>query len=230
MMHLPFADRVEAGRLLARELASRPIAGLQDGNAVVLALTRGGVPVGFAVADRLCLPLDIIVVRKLGVPWQPELAIGAIAGGTRILDESLIRQLGISAEDLDETIAVEQAEMRRREEVYRGGAPALNLHGRPAILIDDGLATGNTMLAAVRHVRTLKPSSVIIGVPVGPREACDRLRSEVDDLVCLATPHLFCAVGEWYRDFEQVSDAEVRKLLAESRQQLRGHKAASVAV
>ncbi len=229
-MHLPFADRVEAGRLLARELALRPVAGLQDGDAVVLALTRGGVPVGFAVADRLCLPLDIVVVRKLGVPWQPELAMGAIAGGTRILDESLIRQLGISAEDLDETVAVEQAEMHRREGVYRGGTPVLDLHGRPAILIDDGLAMGHTMLAAVRHVRTLKPASVIIGVPVGPREACDRLRSEVDDLVCLATPHLFCAVGEWYRDFEQVGDAEVRKLLAESRQQLRGHKAASVAV
>jgi putative phosphoribosyl transferase len=230
MMHLPFADRVEAGRLLARELASRPIAGLEDGDAVVLALTRGGVPVAFAVADRLCLPLDIVVVRKLGVPWQPELAMGAIASGTRVLDENLIRQLGIPAEDLEESIASEQAEMQRREEVYRGGTPALDLHGRPAILIDDGLATGNTMLAAVRHVRTLKPSSVIIGVPVGPREACDRLRSEVDDLVCLATPHLFCAVGEWYRDFEQVSDAEVRKLLAQSRRQLRSHKAASAAV
>jgi putative phosphoribosyl transferase len=229
MMHLPFADRLEAGRLLARELASRPIAGLQNGDAVVLALTRGGVPVGFEVADRLCLPLDIIVVRKLGVPWQPEVAMGAIARGTRILDENLIRQLGISAEDLDETIAFEQAEMRRREEVYRGGVPAIDLDGRPAILIDDGLATGNTMLAAVRQIRTLNPSSVIVGVPVGPREACDRLRSEVDHVVCLATPHLFCAVGEWYRDFEQVSDAEVRKLLAESRRQFRSHKAAAAA-
>jgi len=217
MVHLPFADRVEAGRLLARELACRPIAALHQGDAVVLALTRGGVPVGFAVADRLCLPLDIIVVRKLGVPWQPELAMGAIASGTRVLDENLIRQLEISAEDLDETIASEQAGMQRREEVYRGGTPALNLYGRPAILIDDGLATGNTMLAAVRHVRTLKPSSVIIGVPVGPREACDRLRCEVDDVVCLATPHLFCAVGEWYRDFAQVSDDQVRKLLAQRR-------------
>lgn len=230
MVHLPFADRVEAGRLLARELASRPVDGFHDGDAVVLALTRGGVPVGAAVADRLCLPLDIVVVRKLGVPWQPELAMGAIASdGTRILDHNLIRELEISAADLEDTIAVEQAEMRRREEVYRGGAPPLNLRGRPAILIDDGLATGHTMLAAVRHVRNLKPSRLIIGVPVGPRDACDRLRPEVDDLVCLATPHLFCAVGEWYRDFEQVTDAEVRKLLAESRQ-LRSHKTASAAV
>jgi putative phosphoribosyl transferase len=187
--------------------------------------------VGFAVADRLCLPLDIVVVRKLGVPWQPELAMGAIASdGTRILDHNLIRELEISAGDLEETISLEQAEMRRREEVYRGGAPPLNLRGRPVVLIDDGLATGNTMVAAVRCVRSLKPSSVIIGVPVGPRDACDRLREEVDDLVCLATPHLFCAVGEWYRDFEQVTDAEVRKLLAESRRQLRSHRAASVAV
>jgi putative phosphoribosyl transferase len=174
MVHLPYADRVEAGRLLARELCSCPTSGLQDGDVVVLALARGGVPVGFAVADRLCLPLDIIVPG--------------------------------------------------------GGTPALNLEGRPVVLIDDGLATGNTMMAAVRHVRTLKPASVIIGVPVGPREACDRLRCEVDHLFCLAMPHLFCAVGEWYRDFEEVSDVEVRKLVSESRRQLRSHKAASAGV
>ena len=230
MVHLPFADRIEAGRLLARELASRPIAGLQDAGAVVVALTRGGVPVGSAVADRLCLPLDIIVVRRLGVPWQPELVMGAIARGIRILDENLIRQLEISPEDLEETIAVEEAELQRREEIYRAGTSPLDLHGRPAVLIDDGLATGDTMLAAVRYVRSLQPASLIIGVPVGQREACDRLRPEVDDLICLATPHLFCAVGEWYRDFEHVSDTEVRKLLAEGRRQLRNHKAASVTV
>jgi predicted phosphoribosyltransferase len=230
-VHLPFADRVAAGRLLARELASGktlslPIDSQRDA-AVVLALTRGGVPVGFQVADRLRIPLDIVVVRKLGVPWQPELAMGAIAGESPILDDGMIRQLGISAADIEEIIAREQAEMRRREELYRGGIPALALHGRSAILVDDGLATGSTMLAAVRHVRGLDPARTIIGVPVGSKDACDRLRGEVDDLVCLAVPDLFFAVGEWYRDFAQVSDAEVKHLLTESRQQLRKHPASS---
>jgi putative phosphoribosyl transferase len=227
MVHLPFADRVEAGRLLARELSSRNIFQSRS-TAVVLALTRGGVPVGFAVADRLCIPLDIVVVRKLGVPWQPELAVGAIAGGTRVLDSALIRRLGISAEDIDDTIARERAEMLRREELYRDGNPALELCGRLAIVVDDGLATGNTMLAAVRHVRGLAPARVIAAVPVGSREACQRLRAEADDLVCLAVPERFCAVGEWYQDFEQVSDAEVRRLLIESRLQLRKHLATPV--
>lgn len=227
MVNLPFADRVEAGRLLARDLSSGKNALLQDAAAVVLALARGGVPVGFAVADRLRLPLDVIVVRKLGVPWQPELAMGALAGGSRILDDRMICQLGISAEDIGEATAREQAEMNRREELYRGGSPAADLHGRQAILVDDGLATGSTMLAAVRHVRSLEPARVIIAVPVGSREGCDRLRHEADDLVCLATPEFFCAVGEWYREFAQVSDDEVRKRLAESRRQLRKHFAST---
>ncbi len=229
MVSLPFADRMEAGHLLARALNSRKIA--QPGDpAVVLALTRGGVPVGFEVADRLRLPLDIVVARKLGVPWQPELAMGAITDGAQVLDAPMIRQLGISDEQVEDTIEREQAEMRRRQELYRGGKPALELLGRTAILVDDGLATGNTMLAAVRHVRSLKPAKVVIGVPVGSKEACDRLRGEVNDLVCLATPELFCAVGEWYRDFHQVSDVEVYNLLAESRQQLRAHLASTVTV
>jgi putative phosphoribosyl transferase len=222
VVHLPFTDRVEAGRLLAKELSSRDTCQPHDA-AVVLALTRGGVPVGFAVADRLCIPLDVIVVRKLGVPWQPELAMGAIAEGSKILDNGIIRQLGISAEDIEDTIARERAEMRRREELYRGENPALDLHGRAVILVDDGFATGSTMLAAVRHVHGLHPARVIVAVPVGSKDACDRLRQEVDDLVCLATPEHFFAVGEWYRDFEQVSDAEVRRLLTESRLQLRKH-------
>ncbi len=226
MVHLPFADRVEAGRLLAKELSSRNICQSNDTSAV-LALTRGGVPVGFAVADRLCIPLDVIVVRKLGVPWQPELAMGAIAGGEPILDDEMIRELGISLEDLEETIDREHAEMKRREELYRGDNPALDLRGRLAILVDDGLATGSTMMAAVRHVRDLGPARVIVAVPVGSRDACDRLRREADDLVCLATPERFFAVGEWYQDFEQVSDAEVRRLLTESRQQLQKHLAAA---
>jgi putative phosphoribosyl transferase len=219
MVYLPFADRVEAGRLLARELSSRKT----DSQHVVLALTRGGVPVGFQVADRLHIPLDIVVVRKLGVPWQPELAMGAIAGESPILDDSTIRQLGVSAEDVEDTIAREQSEMRRREELYRDGNPALDLHGQSVILVDDGLATGSTMLAAVRHVRALNAASAIIGVPVGSKDACDRLRREADDIVCLAVPDRFFAVGEWYRDFEQVSDAEAQHLLTERRSQLRKH-------
>ncbi len=225
MVHLPFADRLEAGRLLAAVPSLRKYT---EGG-IVLALTRGGVPVGFAVADRLHLPLDIIVVRKIGVPWQPELAMGAIAGTTRILDDRMIQELGIADEDVENIIAREQTEMKRREDLYREGKPALDLHGRVAILIDDGLATGSTMLAAVRHARSLKPAKVIVGVPVGSAEARRRLRKEVDELVCLAIPECFFAVGEWYRDFGQVSDAEVRNLLAESRRQLRTHLGSAAA-
>jgi predicted phosphoribosyltransferase len=221
MVQLPFADRVEAGRLLAAELSLRKIAR----DAVILALTRGGVPVGFAVADRLHLPLDIIVARKIGVPWQPELAMGAIAGTAQFLDDRMIQGLGISDEDVEQIVAREQAEMKRREELYRGGKPAPDLHGKSAILIDDGLATGSTMLAAVRHARSLKPAKVIIGVPVGSEEAAARLRKEVDELVCLAIPEFFSAVGEWYRDFQQVNDAEVENLLVESRRRLRKYLA-----
>jgi predicted phosphoribosyltransferase len=225
MIHLPFADRLEAGRLLAAEFSRRGI----GQNAVILALTRGGVPVGFAVADRLHLPLDIVVARKLGVPWQPELAMGAIAGAARILDDRMIAELGISEEDVEEIIGREQTEMKRREELYRGGKPALDLHGHTAILIDDGLATGSTMTAAARQVRSLKPGRVIIAVPVGSREACGRLRREADELICLAAPEIFYAVGEWYRDFAQVSDGEVQSLLAESRRRLSKHMTSTTA-
>jgi putative phosphoribosyl transferase len=219
MIDLPFTDRREAGRLLADELSLRNIAQ----NTVVLALARGGVPVGFAVADRLRLPLDVIVARKLGVPWQPELAMGAIAGTARILDDRMIQQLGISNEEVAGIVTREQTEMRRREELYRGGEPALDLHGKSVILIDDGLATGSTLLAAVSYVRSLEPEAVTIGVPVGSGEACNRLRKKVNDLVCLAIPEPFVAVGQWYQDFQQVSDNEVKNLLAESRHLLRKH-------
>lgn len=213
MIHLPFKDRVEAGRLLADEIARRK----DSHDAIVLALTRGGVPVGYAVAERLRIPLDIIIARKIGVPWQPELAMGAMAGSARVLDDRMIRELGIQDEDVARIIAREQAEIKRREELYRGGRPARAIEGRTALLIDDGLATGNTMLASVRHARTLRPKKIIIGVPVGSSEACARLRDEADDVICLATPDFFLAVGEWYEHFEQVSDTEVQKLLAESR-------------
>jgi len=225
MIHLPFADRLEAGDLLGIELLRR----MHARNAVVLALARGGVPVGFAAANRLGLQLDVIVARKLGVPWQPELAMGAIAGTARVLNEGMLAELEISADAVEKVIAREQAEMRRREELYRGGRPAPDLAGRTAILVDDGLATGSTMLAAVRHVRSLKSARTIVAVPVGSRDACNHLRTEADDVVCLAIPDFFYAVGEWYRDFRQVGDDEVRNLLTESREGFARHTASSVA-
>lgn len=221
MVHLPFADRVEAGRLLARELSSRDI----GSNAVILALARGGLPVGFAVADRLHLPLDVIVARKLGVPWQPELAMGAIAGGARVLDERMIRELRIAEDDIEDIARRERAEMARREQLYRGGKPALDLRGRTAILVDDGLATGSTMVAAVLHARAMNAAKVIVAVPVGSAQGCGRLAREANEVICLSIPQVFCAVGEWYRDFRQVSDTEVQHLLAESHHKIETMKA-----
>ena len=219
MMHLPFENRVEAGRLLAEELKRCRL----DPRAAIFALTRGGVPVGFEVADRLRLPLDVIVARKIGVPWQPELAMGAIAGSVQVLDARLIEQLGIADEDVRSIIEREKAEVKRREELFRERGPAVDPEGRTAVIVDDGLATGSTMLASVRYARTLKPSKIIIAIPVGSREGCARLRGEADELVCLSVPELFFAVGEWYRDFEQVTDDEVRRLLALNRKQLDSH-------
>lgn len=216
MVQLPFSDRAEAGRLLAVELATRKL----PHDVVVLALPRGGVPVGLEVAKVLHAPLDVVVVRKLGVPWQPELAMGAIAGGSvQVVDEELIADLRISRREVDAAVEKEKVEVERREKLYRSGRPAPDLRGKAVLLVDDGLATGSTMLVAARYVRALKPAKMIIGVPVGSREACERLEKEADELVCLATPDLFMAVGEWFRDFRQVSDAEVQRLLEESRQQ-----------
>jgi predicted phosphoribosyltransferase len=219
MVHLPFTDRRAAGQLLANELGRHNISGAS----VVLALPRGGVPVGFVVAEQLHLPLDVVVVRKLGVPWQPELAMGAIAASAQVRDSRVIRQLAISDAEVEEVVAREQAELRRREDLYRGGAPPSPLNGRTVILIDDGLATGSTMLVAVRHVRAMNPARVIVGVPVGSVEACERLRRESDSVICLATPDPFGAVGAWYRDFAQVGDTEVQDLLTQSRERMRLH-------
>jgi putative phosphoribosyl transferase len=212
MIHLPFADRLEAGKLLAVELSGRKLS-----DAVVVALARGGVPVGFAVAHRLGLLLDVLVARKPGVLWQRELAMGAIAGTARVSNEGLLADLGVSAEEVEMAIAREQSEMKRRDGLDREGQPAVDFSGKTAILVDDGLATGSTMLASLRHVRNVRAAKAIVAVPVGSRDACDHLRREADDVVCLATPEFFYAVGEWYRDFHQVSDNEVRDLLAESR-------------
>jgi predicted phosphoribosyltransferase len=181
---------------------------------VVLALVRGGVPVGAAVAERLDLPLDILVARKIGLPSQPELAIGAMAGRVQVLDEHIIRALDVPRPAIARVIAREQAEMQRREALYRGRRPALEVQGRDVILVDDGLATGSTAIAAVRHLRSLGPTSITVAVPVGSRQACRALAQEADEMVCLETPEPFEAVGLWYRDFDQVNDAEVDDLLA----------------
>jgi predicted phosphoribosyltransferase len=209
MVNLPFQDRTEAGRLLGAELAARTV----GPNPIVLALPRGGVPVGLGAAEALHAPLDILVVRKLGVPGQPELAMGAIAGETRVLDYRIIRGLGISYDSLQAVISRETKEMMRREMLYRGCAPEPDLRGRTVVLVDDGLATGSTMVAAARQVRSLHAQKVIVAVPVGSSAACSRLRQEADACVCLAMPEPLSAVGEWYADFRQITDEEVREIL-----------------
>jgi len=204
---------VDAGRALAKALAARK--DLAD--AIVLALPRGGVPVGYEVAEVLGLPLDVLVVRKLGLPSQPELAMGAIAsGGAVVLNEDVVRYLGGRAEVLEQVKLREQAELERREREYRGERAPLQMAGRDAILVDDGLATGATMEAAVRALRAVNAKRVIVAVPVASAQARDRIAAVADEVVCLETPVFFSAVGQWYRDFGQTSDEEVRELLAQS--------------
>jgi putative phosphoribosyl transferase len=205
-----FRDRVEAGRVLAQRLRIAVV----DSNALVLALPRGGVPVGFEVAQALHADLDVFLVRKLGVPGQEELALGAIAsGGVRVLNHALIAQLGLTSTAIDQVTAREQQEIERRERLYREGRPALPVKNRSVILVDDGLATGASMLAAARAVRAQQPMRIIVAVPVASREACEEFREHVDEVVCAATPEPFYAVGVWYEDFSQTSDGEVRELL-----------------
>jgi len=206
-----FRDRTDAGRRLAAAL--RPYA--DDPGVIVLALPRGGVPVGYEVARGLGAPLDVFLVRKLGVPGREELAMGAIAsGGVRVVNREVVRELGLAQQDLDEAAAHEADEMRRREEAYRDDRPAPDLRGKTVILVDDGLATGSTMRAAVAAVRRLGPSKVVVAVPVGAAETCREFRAIADDVVCVETPDPFFAVGGWYRDFSQTTDDEVRELLA----------------
>ncbi|HEV2200658.1 MAG TPA: phosphoribosyltransferase family protein [Bryobacteraceae bacterium] len=211
-VELPFQDRAEAGRLLGAELVARK----PGANTAVIALARGGLPIGAEVARALNAPLDVIVVRKLGVPWQPELAMGAIAGSTRVLDRRVIRELRVSDEQVEAVIARETEEMERREKLYRRGLAPLDPAGRTVILVDDGLATGSTMVAAARHIRSAHPAKLIVAVPLGTPEACSRLRKEADECLCLALPRLFFSVGQWYTDFRQVSDAQVQAILRRS--------------
>jgi predicted phosphoribosyltransferase len=206
-----FKDRAAGGHALAEQLWK--YAGRDD--VVVLALPRGGVPVGIAVAEALAVPLDVFLVRKLGVPGEEELAMGAIAtGGVRVLNRAIIADLGISAATVDAVAAREELELERRARAYRDGRPALEVAGRTVILVDDGLATGSSMRAAAVALRGRDPARIVIAVPAAPPDICAELRGEADEVVCALTPAPFYAVGLWYEDFRQTSDDEVRALLA----------------
>lgn len=214
----PFIDRREAGKELAARL--RAYQGRKD--VVVLALPRGGVPVAFEVAEALDAPLDIFVVRKLGMPGHEEFAIGAIAsGGVRVLNEEAIRWHGIPAVQIETIAREELAELQRREREYRQGRPLTDLQGRTVILVDDGLATGSSMRAAVQAVRVHEPASVVVAVPVGARDTCEEFAGITDETVCARTPEPFSSVGLWYRDFSQTTDEEVRALLQEHARRIR---------
>ncbi|MEJ2667199.1 MAG: phosphoribosyltransferase [Deinococcales bacterium] len=206
-----FQDRRDAGRRLAGRL--QVYAGRKD--VLVLGLPRGGLPVAAEVADALGCPLDVLVVRKLGVPGHEELAMGALAsGGGRVLNDDIVRELGLSADIIERVTRRERAELERRERAFRGDLPAPEMRGRTVILIDDGIATGATMRSAVAAARTLGPARVVVATPVAASESLARLRDEADEVVCLATPQPFTAVGRWYLHFPQTDDAEVRSLLA----------------
>jgi predicted phosphoribosyltransferase len=206
-----FRDRSEAGRLLAdrvRGYAHRP-------DVIVLALPRGGVPVAYEVARALDAPLDVFLVRKLGVPGHEEFAFGAIAtGGIRVINQDVVQALGIPARLIDAIAAREQQELERRERLYRGTRPPPDVRDRTVILVDDGLATGSTMLAAVRALRSERAGRIVAAVPVASPEACEQLGEEADDVICAVTPEPFDAVGLWYQDFSQTTDDEVKELLA----------------
>jgi putative phosphoribosyl transferase len=208
-----FRDRDEAGRRLAERLVR-----FRAQHPVVLALPRGGVPVACPIAEALGVPVDVFPVRKLGAPGQPELGIGALAlGGTRILSAGAIQKLGISADQVEQLIARESAELERQNVRFRAGRPMPDLHDRTAILVDDGLATGVSARAAMRAVRSMQPARVVLAVPVCAAETESELQPEADEIVCLASLHDFFAVGMWYRDFGQTSDEEVIELVERSR-------------
>lgn len=213
MTGVPFVDRRHAGRELAARLGHLR----ERGEIVVLGLPRGGMPVADEVAKALDAPLDVLVVRKLGVPWHPELAMGAVAsGGVRILNDTVLEMAGVPQRQLDEATVRERQEVAHREQAYRGGRPPLPVESRVAVVVDDGLATGATAAAAVQAVRARGPASVVLAVPVGAPDTVERLGAVADEVVCTRVPPGFIAVGSYYDDFSPVTDGEVRHILSEA--------------
>ena len=207
---LPFEDRAEAGRILAGRLSRYS----SRRDLVVLGLPRGGVPVASAVAGALHLPLDVFVVSKLGTPWEPELAMGAVAeGDVQVIDLSLVKTLGVSDAEIQEATAKGRIELEARERLYRGTRPALDLKEKSVILVDDGIATGCSILAAITAVRHKSAGRVVVAVPVAPASGCSAIRMEADEVVSVAEPDMFLAVSQWYRNFNPVSDEDVQRLL-----------------
>jgi putative phosphoribosyl transferase len=214
-MERAFANRTEAGQLLAEKIGK--YANRDD--VIVLGLPRGGVPVAYEVAKRLNAPLDVFIVRKLGVPGFEELAAGAIAsGGVRVLNEDVVRAIPHAEEAIEAVTAKETAELERREQLYRAGRTAPELRDRVVILVDDGLATGATMRAAVKALRQSGAAKIIVAVPVGPLDTCREIEEQADETICLSTPAFFQAVGQYYDDFSQTSDEDVRELLSQAAQ------------
>src|SRR2546429_7963191 len=215
-MERAFANRTEGGRLLAEKLARYS----NRDDVIVLGLPRGGVPVAYEVAKRLRAPLDVFIVRKLGVPGFEELAAGAIAsGGVRVLNEDVMRAIPYADEAIEAVTARETAELERRERIYREGRPPPELRDRIAILVDDGLATGATMRAAVKALRQRGAAKIVVAVPVGPPDTCREIEQEADETICLSTPQFFQAVGQYYEDFSQTTDEDVRELLGRAAQE-----------
>jgi len=212
-MDMLFEDRTDAGRRLAQALGA--YAGRSD--LIVLALPRGGVPVAYEVARALKAPLDLLIVRKLGTPGNPELAMGAIAsGGASVLNRDVVSMYRISGETIEQAAATERRELERRERLYRGDRPYPKLENRCIIVVDDGIATGATMRAGLAALRQQNPACIVVAVPLAPLDTVERLRAEVDEVICLTTPEPFFAVGQGYRDFSQTTDDEVREILAQS--------------
>jgi putative phosphoribosyl transferase len=220
-----FLDRFDAGKKLAQLLVH--YANRDD--VVVLGIPRGGVPVAFEVAQALHVPLDILLVRKLGTPGQKELAMGAIAsGGVRILNQEVVRDLDISEAELAAAIAEQEAELQRREQLFRGVRPAISVRGKTAILVDDGIATGSSMLAAVQALRALHPKRIVVATPVAPPRAEDQIKRLADEFVCIISQEWFFGIGEFYRSFPQTQDVEVQKLLGRAAESIAAsHKPAA---
>lgn len=206
-----FANRADAGRRLAERLSQYA----DRSDVLVLGVPRGGVPVAFEVAGALHAPLDILLVRKLGAPGQKELGVGAVAsGGVRIFNDQLIRDLAIDDAQLAGVVAEQEAELKRREELYRGVRPDIVVQGKTVVLVDDGIATGSSMLAAIAALRSLHPAKIVVAVPVAPQHTCERIRQVVDEFVCVLAPDSFFGISEFYEDFPQTDDSEVRNLLS----------------